>query len=125
MDDRRWMMDLNQEARPDVKDKASAFRRPSSTRGIGYNNGMDSSLAHFLVAPAGQHWLAVAAALPPGPTHHLANLARLRRDLPPEQAGAVLEQAGLRRQGAAKFARAEAMLFTAAGLQQATGEIVA
>ena len=86
---------------------------------------MDLTLACFLVAPAGQHWLAVAAALPPGPTHHLANLARLRRDLPPDQAGAVLEQAGLRRQGATKFARADAMLFTAAGLQQATGEIVA
>jgi hypothetical protein len=86
---------------------------------------MDLTLARFLVSPAGQEWLAVAAALPPSPAHHLASLARLRRDLPPEQAGAVLEQAALRRQGAAKFARADAMLFTAAGLQQATGEVVA
>jgi THUMP domain-containing protein/methyltransferase family protein len=49
----------------------------------------------------------------------------LRRTLPPEQAGAALEQATLRRRGAAKFTRAAAMLFTGAGVQQASAEPVA
>jgi hypothetical protein len=86
---------------------------------------MDLATARFLLSPAGQVALAEAERLPPGPAHHLANLDRLRRTLAPEQAGAVLDQAAWRRQGADKFSRAGAMLFTATGVQQATGEIVA
>ncbi len=86
---------------------------------------MDFTTARFLLSGLGQQALIVAADLPPGPAHHLANLGRLRRTLIPEQAGAVLDQTALRRQGAGKFRRAGAMLFTAAGVQQATGEAVA
>ena len=86
---------------------------------------MDLTTARFLLSESGQQALIEAESLPPGPAHHLANLGRLRRTLTPEQAGAVLEQAALRRQGAAKFSRAGAMLFTATGVQQATGEAVA
>ncbi len=86
---------------------------------------MDLTTARFLRAPAGQQALAEAERLPPGPAAHLANLQRLRRTLSLEQAGAVLDQVALRRQGAGKFSHAGAMLFTATGGQQATGEIVA
>src|SRR5439155_11227306 len=55
----------------------------------------------------------------------LADLSVLRRELPADLAGAALEQAGLRRRAAAKFSRAAAMLFTPAGLQQASAEPVA
>ena len=82
-------------------------------------------LADFLLAPAGTEWLARAAALPGTESSHLADLGVLRRGLAPALAGAVLEQAGLRRRAAVKFARAAAMLFTPAGLQQASAEPVA
>ncbi len=86
---------------------------------------MNTTTAHFLLSPAGQHWLAVAHALPSGPAHQMANLAYLRRDLTLDQAGAVWEQVELRRHATTKFTRAATMLFTAEALQQASGEPVA
>ncbi|MGI8587639.1 MAG: class I SAM-dependent methyltransferase [Chloroflexia bacterium] len=79
----------------------------------------------FLLSGEGVHWLAVAAGLPLDERHRLASLSALRRDLPAPLAGAVLEQATLRVRGATKFAQAGQMLFTAEGLQQASGESVA
>ena len=55
----------------------------------------------------------------------MALLAGLRRDLPPEIAGAALTLARLRERGAAKFSRASAMFFTAEALEQASGEAIA
>ncbi|HUS17204.1 MAG TPA: class I SAM-dependent methyltransferase [Chloroflexia bacterium] len=79
----------------------------------------------FLLSAEGDHWLAEAAGLPLTDKSRLADLTQLRRGLPPELAGAVLEQATLRQRGLAKFARAASMLFTPDGLQQASAEPVA
>ncbi|MEM6330992.1 MAG: class I SAM-dependent methyltransferase [Planctomycetota bacterium] len=63
---------------------------------------------------------AMRAAEPP---HTLAK--RLRTAASPTRAALVMEQAGLRRRGAAKFDRACQMFFTRVGLEQATGEAIA
>lgn len=55
----------------------------------------------------------------------LGAATRLRKSFPPELAAWALTQAGLRRQARAKFSRAGQMLFTRAGLEQATREPVA
>jgi hypothetical protein len=52
-------------------------------------------------------------------------VAALRREHPPEQVAAALEQAKLRRRARVKFADADRMLFTRAGLEQASGDRVA
>ena len=86
---------------------------------------LPTEIVDFLLSAEGARRLEEAATLPLTGKRRLADLSLLRRTLPPEQAGAVLEQATLRRRGAAKFAQAAAMLFTAAGLQQASAEPVA
>lgn len=86
---------------------------------------MNTTIARFLLSPAGRHALTVAASLPPGSAHQMTNLAYLRRTLTLDQAGAAWEQVELRRQAAAKFSRAAAMLFTSEALQQASSEAVA
>ncbi len=53
--------------------------------------------------------------------HTLALLTDLRRDLPPDVAGAALTLARLRARGAAKFTRADRMFFTPDALEQASG----
>lgn len=55
----------------------------------------------------------------------LTTLTRLRRSLDPDLAAAVVETVALRARAAGKFERADAMLFTGEGLEQATHEIVA
>jgi hypothetical protein len=84
-----------------------------------------TEIVDFLLCAEGARRLEAAATLPLTEKSRLADLSLLRRTLPPEQAGAVLEQATLRRRGGTKFTRAAAMLFTAAGLQQASAEPVA
>jgi hypothetical protein len=76
----------------------------------------------FLLSAEGEEWVRRAGELPGTERTRLADLTALRRGLSPEQAGAALEQAGLRRRATAKFRHAGLMLFTAAGLQQASGE---
>jgi SAM-dependent methyltransferase len=55
----------------------------------------------------------------------VAQVANLRRSLPPERARLVLEQALLRRRAREKFSHADEMFFTAVALEQATDEQVA
>lgn len=55
----------------------------------------------------------------------LGAATRMRKRFAPEVAAWALAQAGLRRQARTKFSRAEEMLFTRAGLEQATREPVA
>ncbi len=85
----------------------------------------DERAADFLLSGAAQPFLEQAAGLTLTASHDLANLARLRMDLPPELAAAVLEQATLRQKATSKFDRAAQMLFTAAALQQASGQLPA
>jgi hypothetical protein len=79
----------------------------------------------YLRSREGERALAAAAELELGSGSLLRDLTRLRRTLPAERAAAVIEQTGLRRRAADKFALAGRMLFTAGALEQATGERVA
>lgn len=56
--------------------------------------------------------------------NHLQVAAKLRRSWSVEQTHAILETAILRKKAKSKFAAAEQMLFTRAGLEQASGEMI-
>lgn len=79
-------------------------------------------MAQWLVGAEAAAWLA-AAASEPDPSS-LAAATRLRRDLPPQRAAAVLEQVALRRRGRPKLGRDDLFL-TSDGLEQATRPAVA
>lgn len=79
----------------------------------------------FLCSPAGRDALAGLQEHDLEPATAPAVIARLRRTLSPDDAGAVLAMAGLRRKAAAKFPDAERMYFTAQALEQSTGADVA
>jgi hypothetical protein len=79
----------------------------------------------YLQSPNGAEHLRSAAALDLRGPALLRELSRLRKTLSAEQASAVLEQTALRRRAADKFTHAAAMLFTAEGLEQSSGELLA
>lgn len=90
-------------------------------------NTMDDSLPHY-------HWLAsadgaaelwAAAKLRAEGIADLKIGESLRQRLDPERAALVLTQLDLRERAASKFTRAGEMLFTRAGLEQATSEHIA
>ena len=88
-------------------------------------NSTDLSLWQWLTESAGEAAITqTSQALQQG-LNELTILTALRRSLGPEKASAALEQARLRRRAAEKFSHANAMLFTARALAQATGEIIA
>jgi hypothetical protein len=78
----------------------------------------------FLRSAAGAALLARAAEWV-GAGDPVRAVAALRREYPAEQVAVALEQAQLRQRARAKFADAEGMLFTRAGLEQASGDRVA
>lgn len=86
---------------------------------------MDLAAFHFLRTPLAERWLGRLAELELRPQNHLAHASRLREELSPAQAHAVLETALLRRRAIPKFARAGAMFFTREALEQASAEPVA
>ncbi len=59
------------------------------------------------------------------PEDSLTRISRLRKLTSPEYAAAIVEQLTLRKRGRNKFANADLMLFTAAGLEQSTGDLIA
>jgi SAM-dependent methyltransferase len=78
----------------------------------------------FLMSAAGEELLARAAEwIAVGDP--VRAVTALRRAYPADQVAAALEQAELRRRARAKFSAADRMLFTRAGLEQASGERVA
>jgi SAM-dependent methyltransferase len=79
---------------------------------------------HFLLTPQGQRLLQELAVIPITPQNHLQLATRLRQQVAPELAQAVLETALLRQRAAEKFTRAAAMYFTRPALEQASSEIV-
>ena len=81
--------------------------------------------AAFLVSDAGNAVLTTLADADLGPANTLSLLTRLRTQLSPVLAGAVLTQARLRRKATAKFPDAQRMFFTAEALEQATSAAVA
>ena len=85
---------------------------------------MDASDARWLVSEAAGDALAQAAA--EAEPASLGAAERLRRGFPPDRAALVLSQTALRRRAAGKFGpAAQAMFFTATGLEQATRPRVA
>lgn len=86
---------------------------------------MNEAAFAFLTGPDGRAALARLAGADLSEACTLALLDDLRRELPPELAGAALTLARLRERGAAKFSRAGAMLFTPEALEQASAEAVA
>lgn len=82
---------------------------------------MKLSDLEFLASPAGAQVLADLADADLSPGAILPLLTRLRKTLTPEQAGAAVEQAELRRKASAKFGTNSArMVFTRDGLEQAS-----
>jgi hypothetical protein len=86
---------------------------------------MDAEALRFILSDAGRAALDELAAEPLTPDSHLATAERWRARLGAERAAAMLETALLRRRAVSKFSRAERMVFTRDGLEQATAEIVA
>jgi SAM-dependent methyltransferase len=84
-----------------------------------------STQAEELLSPAGAEVLALAAAAREAGEAPLATAARLRRDYPAGLVAAATAQDELRVAAAAKFSRAARMLFTRAGLEQASSETAA
>ena len=78
-----------------------------------------------LLSAEGQELLARVAAARAAGEPPLALASRLRRDYPAELVAAATAQDELRRAAAAKFSRAGQMLFTRAGLEQASSETAA
>jgi hypothetical protein len=81
-----------------------------------------ASLAGALLSPAGTELLAQVAEARASHEAPLATAARLRRHYPAELVAAATAQDELRVAGQAKFTRALQMLFTRAGLEQASSE---
>lgn len=77
-----------------------------------------------LMQPAGRAALGYLAHADLGDAHILHLLTDLRRDLPPDVAGAALALARLRQRAVTKFTRAAHMLFTPDALEQASSEPV-
>lgn len=77
-----------------------------------------------LMQPAGRAALEWLASSDFGDAHTLALLTELRRDLPPDVAGAALTLTRLRERGTVKFTHAARMLFTPDALEQASSEPV-
>jgi hypothetical protein len=80
-----------------------------------------------LLTPPGAAALARAGELlaDPDAGGELAVAMRLRREFPADLAAAAMAQVRLRQTAAAKFGRAERMLFTRGGYEQASGEVIA
>lgn len=89
---------------------------------------MNLATARFLTSANAQAALQkLAAQETVSEGNQLAVLTRVRREYSPEEAGALVETLLLRQRAVSlsKFSRAEAMFFTRAGLEQASGEAVA
>lgn len=80
---------------------------------------------HWLAATEGERYLQVAAGLRRSGISDLKIGERLRAELDSDRAALVLTQIDLRERAKAKFAHPEKMLFTRAGLEQATSEQIA
>ena len=78
-----------------------------------------------LLSLEGRAALAAGTALQPTDTRYPACVDRLRKRFPDDLARAALDTVMLRQRAAAKYARAEEMVFTREGLEMASGEVVA
>jgi SAM-dependent methyltransferase len=79
----------------------------------------------MLLSPAGAGLLDQLRGVAVTPGRSLALAAQLRATYPPDLVAAALTQQGLRAAARAKFSRADDMLFTRDGLEQASSELTA
>lgn len=79
----------------------------------------------MLLSPAGARLLGRLRGVAVTPGQELALSAELRADYPPDLVAAALTQQALRTAARPKFSRADDMLFTRAGLEQASSELTA
>ena len=86
---------------------------------------LTSELIDFLVSDRSQGVLTDLAQQDVSPAATLSQLTALRRQFTPAQAGALLDQARLRRRARAKFPHADRLLFTDEALQQASSHAIA
>ena len=104
--------------------RASSARASSAARAG--SDGASAGVAGLeLLTPAGRELLERLAGEDVTPDRALALSAELRRSYPPSLVAAALTQQSLRMSARAKFSRADAMLFTRAGLEQASSELAA
>jgi SAM-dependent methyltransferase len=83
------------------------------------------SQADVLLSPAGARLLDRLRGLDVAPEQALALAAALRGEYPPDLVAAALTQQALRAAARQKFSRADDMLFTRAGLEQASSDLTA
>jgi len=84
-----------------------------------------TSQAALLLSAPGQELLDRLSGQDVTPDRALALARQLRGSYPPELVAAALTQQALRMSGREKFSRADSMLFTRAGLEQASSELAA
>ncbi len=89
------------------------------------SDAISAASIHFLSSPDGREAIASIREEDLEPAVAAAVIARLRRTLSPEAAGAVLAMAGLRRKAAVKFPDSDRMFFTAEALEQSTTSDIA
>lgn len=85
---------------------------------------MDQEQWQFLLSVEGQRVLAETAVTPLTEENHLQVASRLRKQIDPTLAQAVIETVWLRQRAAVKFSRASEMYFTRSALEQSSSEIV-
>ncbi|MFN2293842.1 MAG: class I SAM-dependent methyltransferase [Candidatus Promineifilaceae bacterium] len=85
---------------------------------------MDQVQWHFLLSEAGQRILAETAETPITEENHLRAASRLRQQIDPHLAQAVIETVWLRQRAVDKFSRADQMYFTREALEQSSSEII-
>lgn len=93
--------------------------------GAGPSGGAAVARFEALLAPAGQELLALLREAPAGPDAGLRLATRLRARYGADLVAGALTQHELRLAARAKFGRALEMYFTRAGLEQASGELIA
>jgi SAM-dependent methyltransferase len=93
--------------------------------GAGARAGAGASATDALFSVAGRALLDRLAGEDVSADRALAVSASLRQEYPPELVAAAITQQALRTAARAKFSRADQMLFTRAGLEQASSEVTA
>ncbi|MFN2142601.1 MAG: class I SAM-dependent methyltransferase [Candidatus Promineifilaceae bacterium] len=85
---------------------------------------MDREQWHFLLSEEGQRLLAEKAETPISSQNHLQIASRLRNQIDPHLAQAVVETVWLRQRAGDKFSKADEMYFTRAALEQSSSETI-
>jgi SAM-dependent methyltransferase len=98
---------------------AATAARAAAAVGAGVTPGLE------LLTPAGRELLDRLAGEDVTPDRALVLAGELRKSYPPALVAAALTQQSLRMSARAKFAHADAMLFTRPGLEQASSELAA